>query len=73
MVWMEVSQLKDGLMESADESLRNEVVDAFLASHFRHEDDLGVALAHVLEGLQVSNLHGSLGVELVCRQPHQFG
>mgnify|MGYP006958842166 CR=1 FL=1 len=61
------------LMESADESLRNEVVDAFLPSHFRYEDDLGVALPHVLEGLQVSNLHGSLGVEFVGRQPHQFG
>ena len=58
---------------SVDEALRDEVVDSVLVLHVGYEDDLGVAPADLLEGLQIPDLHGGLAVELLGSQAHQFG
>lgn len=52
--------LQRGTMRSVDHSLGDEVVDALLVLHLGDEDYLGVAAAHLLECLQVSDLHGCL-------------
>jgi hypothetical protein len=49
------------------------MVDAFLVLHFRDEDDFGVGSAHLLQSLQVADLHGGLAVELVCSLAHELG
>ena len=47
-------------MRSVDHSLGDEVVDALLVLHLGDEDHLRVAAAHLLQRLEVSDLHGRL-------------
>jgi hypothetical protein len=49
------------------------MVDPVLVLHVRDENHLGVAPAHLLQGLQVSDLHRGLAVEFVSSHPHQLG
>lgn len=49
------------------------MVDSVLVLHVRDENHLGVAPAHLLQGLQVSDLHRGLAVEFVSSHPHQLG
>lgn len=47
-------------MRSIDHSLGDEMVDALLVLHLGDEDHLRVAAAHLLQGLEVTDLHGCL-------------
>jgi len=58
---------------SVDQALRDEMVDSLLVLHVGDEDDLGVAAAHLLQRLQIPDLHGRLAVELLRGQPHELG
>ena len=57
-------------MRSVDHALGDEMVDALLVLHFRDEDHLRVAAAHLLQCLQVADLHGCLRVQLLRCHPH---
>lgn len=60
-------------MRSVDHSLRDEMVDALLVLHLGDEDHLCVAAAHLLQRLEVADLHGCLRVQLLRCHSHQFG
>lgn len=47
-------------MRSIDHSLGDEMVDALLVLHLGDEDHLRVAAAHLLQGLEIADLHGCL-------------
>lgn len=58
---------------SINQPLRDQMVNSLLVLHLGNEDDLGVAAAHLLQGLQVADLHGCLAVQFLRCLPHQFG
>ncbi len=58
---------------SVDQPLGDEVVNPLLVLHVGDEDDLGVAAAHLLQRLQIADLHGGLAVEFLGSQTHQLG
>lgn len=60
-------------IKSPDEALCDEMVDSVLVLHVGNENHLGVAPAHLFQGLEVSDLHGRLAVQLVSSLAHQLG
>lgn len=48
------------------------MVDTFFVLQLRHENHLRVRTAHLLQCLQIADLHGRFGIKFFGCQSHQF-
>jgi hypothetical protein len=57
---------------SINQPLCDQMVYSLLVLHLRNENHLGVAAAHLLQRLEVADLHGCLAIQFLSCLPHQL-